>query len=132
MTAGPTAALVLDEMFSPAIAVQLRRRHHDVVAVAAEPALRSMTDGELLAWSVTQRRRIVTENVKDFRVLIARHRIDSSDSPLVLYTSSRTFPRSRRSIGMLVAALDAWLRRPDLAERPHEDWLELAPPTRRR
>ena len=99
MTAGPTAALVLDEMFSPAIAVQLRRRHHDVVAVAAEPALRSMTDGELLGWSVTQRRRIVTENVKDFRLLVARHRIDSSDSPLVLHTSSRTFPRSPHSIG---------------------------------
>jgi len=34
-----SARLALDEMFSPQIAAELVRRGHDVVAVAADPAL---------------------------------------------------------------------------------------------
>lgn len=46
--------------------------------------------------------------------------------PGLLYTSSRTFPRSRRNSGPLIDALDAWLQAPDVATRPVEDSLHPA------
>ena len=115
------AAVVLDEMFSPRIASELRTRGHDVIAVAADPQLRSMTDGELYEWATTERRRIVTENVKDFRRLL----LGDADRtiPGLLFTSARAFPRSRRAPGALIVALDGWLSRRVAATRPPEDWL---------
>ena len=113
-------ALVLDEMFAPAIAAQLRKRGFDVVAVADDPQLRSMSDSELYQWAAEQDRQIVTENVKDFSPLARRE----ATRPGLLFTSTRTFPRSRRSIGLLIAALDGWLRRGDAGSRPPEEWLQ--------
>lgn len=110
--------LLLDEMFAPAIAEQLRRRGHDVVAVAADPDLRALSDVALYEWATTHRRRVVTENVKDFRPLVA-----AGVGPGALFTSSRTFPRSRRSPGPLIDALDRWLVGARAAQRSIEDWL---------
>jgi hypothetical protein len=106
-------------MFPPVIAKQLRDRGHDVVAVAADPQLRAMTDPELLAWAGEHRRRIVTENVRDFRPLI----IDDPAGPGVLFTSSRTFPRDKRGVGRLITALDAWISAAT-TEHAVEVWLE--------
>ena len=117
----PRVALLLDEMFSPVVADELRRRGHDVVAVAADPQLRSMADAELYAWAADQGRRIVTENVKDFRRLRAHDA--RATGPGLLYTSARTFPRSRQAPGLLLVALERWLVRRDVSERPSEDWL---------
>lgn len=125
MTASrPGVALLLDEMFAPSIAVELRRRGHDVIAVAAEPELRSMTDTEIYSWATRERRRIVTENVKDFRRLLMQDA--ESDGPGVLFTSARTFPRSRRAPGSLIASLESWLSQPGVLARPPEDWLAPA------
>lgn len=110
-------------MFNPAIATQLSDRGHDVVAVASEPQLRAMSDPDLLTWADDQGRRIVTENVRDFRPLI----VDSPNGSGVIFTSSRTFPRSRRGMGKLIAALDAWLAAASTAEQPVEVW--LVPPS---
>jgi hypothetical protein len=111
-------------MHAPAVAEGLRRRGHDVIAVAERPDLRAMADPELYVWAARESRRLVTENVKDFRRLSLR----AEESPLrrtaLLHTSSRAFPRSRRNPGPLVAALDAWLCSPDAASRPAEDWLQ--------
>lgn len=115
------AALLLDEMFSPAVAQQLRDKGHDVLAVAAEPALRALDDAELYEWARLHRRRVVTENAKDFRPLLWRE--EGEAGPGILLTSSRTFPRSRRSVGLLVDALDSWLHKSDILSRPPEDWL---------
>lgn len=109
-------------MFSPVIAEQLRERGYDVLAVAAGPMLRALDDAELYEWSRSAGRRLVTENAKDFRPLIRRE--EGHWSPGILLTSSRTFPRSRRSVGLLVVALEHWLCRPDVLSRPPEDWLE--------
>ncbi|MGH9115722.1 MAG: DUF5615 family PIN-like protein [Acidimicrobiales bacterium] len=114
-------ALLLDEMFSPAIAQQLRDKGYDVLAVAADPALRALDDAELYEWARSHGRRVVTENVKDFRRLLWRE--EGGAGPGVLLTSSRSFPRSRRSVGVLVVALENWLRQPDSFSRPPEDWL---------
>lgn len=117
---GGRVALVLDEMFPPAIAEELRRRGHDVIAVAADPHLRAISDLELFAWAAQQRRRLVTENAKDFRRLLAD---TGTAGPGLLLTSSRSFPRSRRAPGDLITALEAWLSNPDDTARPPEDWL---------
>ena len=118
-----SVALLLDEMHSPLIASALRDRGHDVTAVAEQDALRALSDAELFRWAAEQGRRIVTENVKDFAPLL-RH-AEESGQPLatLLFTSSRTFPRSRRNPGPIINALDAWLRAHDLTQRPAEDWL---------
>jgi len=120
-------ALLLDEMFSPVIAGELRRRGFDVIAVAADPQLRSMTDKELFIWAGEKGRRIVTENVKDFRPLMIREGVPRKSA--LLFTSSRAFPRSRRRFGPLLAALEGWLRDPTVASRGPEEW--LAPPAGR-
>jgi hypothetical protein len=119
-------ALLLDEMHAPAVAEALRRRGHDVVAVAERPDLRAMADPELFIWAGQESRRLVTENVKDFRRLFLRTEESTRRKTALLYTSSRTFPRSRRDPGPLVAALHAWLCDPDAGRRPAEDWLRPA------
>lgn len=124
--------LLLDEMHAPGIADALTRRGHDVLAVAADPELRALSDEELLrraapgADSSISGRRIVTENVKDFRPLLRRAEEQGTPTAGVLFTSSRRFPRARRNPAPILDALDAWLTRPDAAGRPLEDWLRPA------
>ena len=115
-------ALVLDEMFSHKLAENLRRRGFDVIAVADDPQLRAKTDAELCDWAAQEDRRIVTENVKDFRPLAVARR----GSPRLLVSSSRTFPRSRRSFGAISKALEEWLESSAQDSRPAEDWLRRA------
>ena len=118
--------LLLDEMHAPVAAQRLRRRGHDVVAVAEEPGLRAMTDDEVFVWAAEQRRRIVTENVKDYRRLLARSGQTGGPVASVLFTSSRLFPRVRRNLGPFIAALDAWLTSGDAPRRAQADWLHPA------
>lgn len=122
MSTGPAARLLLDEMFPLVIATQLRERGHDVVAVAEDPQLRAMTDPELLAWAREHSCRVVTENVRDFRALV----VDDPAGPGVLFTSSRTFPRTRRGIGKLIAAIDDWIAAAAKTDQPVEVWLQPA------
>ncbi len=110
-------------MHAPTVATTLRALGHDVVAVADSPDLRALTDDKLFAWASAQRRRIVTENVKDFRRLLLRSEESGQSRPGLLFTSNRTFQRSRHNLGPVIAALDAWLRQSDAASRPTEDWL---------
>lgn len=123
MTQPTSRGLVLDEMFSPTIAATLRDLGHDVVAVAERDDLRSMTDDELFAWSVIERRWLLTENVKDFRPIMLRALQAGSASTGLLFTSSRTFPRSRKNPGPLIHALQAWLQGSQPAPPVTEDWL---------
>jgi predicted nuclease of predicted toxin-antitoxin system len=61
--------LVLDERYAPAIAVQLRGRGYDVVAVAQSHDLRELPDEDLLRWAEQARRVVVTEDASDFLTL---------------------------------------------------------------
>jgi predicted nuclease of predicted toxin-antitoxin system len=121
---GPMGArLVLDEMFSPAIAAALRDLGHDVIAIAEAPDMRAMTDEGVFAWAAGQGRWLLTENVKDFRPILLRAL--QAGSPIVglLFTNSRAFPRSRKNPGPLIHALHGWLLSGP-PERPiAEDWL---------
>jgi hypothetical protein len=101
----------------------LRDRGYDVIAVAESAELRALPDDELFVWAGDQDRRIVTENVKEFAPL--RRQADESNrsGTTLLFTSSRTFPRSRRNPGPLIDALDAWLRLADREPPLTEEWL---------
>jgi len=92
-----------------------------VIALAAEPELRSMTDIEIYAWARRERRRIVTGNVEDFRRVLMQDA--EMDGPGLLFTSARTVPRSRRVPGLLIASLESWLSQSGVLARPPEDWL---------
>lgn len=115
---GEPERLLLDEMLSPQLAEQLRSRGHDVLALVSDPELRALSDPEVYTWATEHGRRVVTENVKDFRPIVA-----DGHGPGVLFTSSRQFPRRRRNLGPLVDALDRWLTATPIAPRPVEDWL---------
>jgi len=115
--------LLLDEMHAPVVASALRERGRDVLAVVDQDELRALTDEELFRWATEHGRRIVTENVKDFAPLLRRAEESGQAAAPLLFTSSRTFPRSRRNPGLLIDALDTWLRAAASSPPPLEDWL---------
>lgn len=102
--------LLLDEMWPPEAAAQLRRRGHDVVAVAERPDLRTQEDEVIFAAAQDEDRAVVTENVADYRPIadsLLQH--GRSHGGLIL-TTDRRFPRhDPRTLGRLIAALDALL-----------------------
>jgi Domain of unknown function (DUF5615) len=110
-------------MFSPKIAEALRERGCDVVAVAGRLDLRSMTDEDLFAWSIADNGWLLTENVKDFRPILLRAMQAGGVITGLLFTSSRTFPRSRQNPGPLIDALHRWLATGPPPAPLTEDWL---------
>jgi nucleoside-diphosphate-sugar epimerase len=72
-------------MHAPVVAQALRERGHDVRAVADYPELRALTDEELFAWAADQRRRLATENVKDYRRLAACSGVRAGDRRSTLH-----------------------------------------------
>jgi predicted nuclease of predicted toxin-antitoxin system len=123
MNQPPDVRLLLDEMFSPTIAAELRELGHDVIAVADRPDLRSKSDEEVFAWASTEKRWLLTENVKDFRPIMLRALQTGPPGCGLLFTSVRSFPRSRKSPGSLISALDAWLNTGPPAPPITESWL---------
>jgi predicted nuclease of predicted toxin-antitoxin system len=118
-----SARLVMDEMFSPTIAASLRDQGDDVIAVSERGELRAMTDEEVFAWATSQGRWLLTENVKDFRPILLRALQADTAVIGILFTSGRSFPRSRKNPGPLIQAIHAWM----VSGRPQppltEDWL---------
>jgi hypothetical protein len=118
-----TIPLLLDEMFAPIIAEALRDKGYDVLAVVADPSLRAMTDDEVYGWAAVHGRCLFTENVKDFRPILAQAEESGDTVTALLFTSSRTFPRTRRNPGPLIDALDTWLRQAGPTPSSVEQWL---------
>jgi predicted nuclease of predicted toxin-antitoxin system len=110
--------LLLDEMYAPAIAEQLRARGHDVASVhdPAYRALEGQPDEEVWAAAVADDRVLVSENVQDFRHLEADALAHAQPRGPMIFTTDRQFPRGDpATIGRLVTALDALLAgEPDL------------------
>lgn len=99
--------LLVDEMYSPAVAEQLRSRGHDAVAVGEVPGLAGAADSALLDWSRREGRVILTENVADFLPLHAAALQNGEGHAGLVFTSNASFPRGRASTtGALVRALD--------------------------
>ena len=98
--------LLLDAMWAPEIAVQLRRRGHDVVAVTERPGLRGLPDALVFGTAQAEGRAVVTENVSDFRPLAAYQLHHHRTHHGLIFTSNRRFPRhDPRTAGRLIAAL---------------------------
>jgi hypothetical protein len=100
-------ALLLDEMFSPAIAAELTARGIDCRAVVADVLLRAQSDLEIFDTGLLEGRVIVTNNVPDFESLRRAREAFGAALPGLIYTSDLTFPRTRAYIPRLVAALAA-------------------------
>ena len=113
--------LLLDEMYAPAVAAQLRTRGHDVASVhdPAYAELAGAPDSDILAAAVRDERALVTENVRDYRPLESELLAKGAHHAGLVYTSNRQFPRGDpATTGRLVLALDALLRdTPDLRDR---------------
>ena len=116
--------LLLDEMSSVAIAVQMRLRGHDAIAVQERPDLRGQTDAMIFAAAQLEQRAIVTENVADFRSLSATELQQGCTHAGLIFTTNRRFPRhDPRTVGRVVMALDRLLAGATM-ETKMERWLE--------
>jgi len=119
--------LLLDEHYAPEIAERLRDRGHDVIAVKERPHLIGRSDRVQFAALPEERRAIVTEDVGDYRPLLAAALRRGDKAFGLLCVNPRRFPRRRGEIGRIVAALDAFLtanpRDEDLLDAGGEAWL---------
>jgi len=104
--------LLLDEMYPPVVAEQLRARGHDVVSVhdPGHRHLEGAPDEEVFAAALAEERALVTENVPDFRRLEAAALACGESHATLVFTSNRRFPRGEPgTIGRLVEGLHALL-----------------------
>lgn len=97
--------LALDHHYATAIAIQLRERSHDAVG-AVEQRWETESDESLLMMGEAQRRTLVTNNVGDFTVIARRWAVEGRRHAGLVFTSDASMPRSRRTIGRYVDALD--------------------------
>ncbi|WP_419924766.1 DUF5615 family PIN-like protein [Candidatus Poriferisocius sp.] len=120
--------LLLDEMHSPTVARVLQEAGHDVHAVSSDPLLRGMDDANLLQFAADTNRAIVTENVRDFAILISRWATGDTPHPNVIFTGQNRF--NRRTVAYpanLIAALDQFLRQPPVKGHSWVWWLQPPP-----
>jgi predicted nuclease of predicted toxin-antitoxin system len=102
--------LILDEMYTAAVAEQLRERDHDVIAVAERADLRGTADEDLLAWARTEDCALVTDNQRDFIPIHHRCIAGGHDHKGLILTNNRRFPRGQpATTGKLVVALERFL-----------------------
>ncbi len=100
--------LLVDEMYWPLVAEQLRDEHRvDAVSVHELAEVRGRPDEEVFELAQLQGRTVVTENVADFRPLFNAQLAEGRHHG-VIYTTDSTYPRAKkRTIGALVRALAA-------------------------
>ena len=96
--------LLLDEHYADAIAAQLRNAGHDAVTVS-ERQLKGADDESLLTFAAAEGRVLLTNNARDFLVLVARWSASGVDHGGLLLTSDSSMPRGKDSIGRYVECL---------------------------
>lgn len=97
--------LVLDEHLDSAIAVELRRRGHDAVAVTEDPGLRGLEDRELLAWAAEVGRALVTYDAEDFGPLSEERQVVGEPFAGLIFLSAKRYPQGPKGYGALVRDL---------------------------
>lgn len=111
--------LLLDEMYTPTIAEQLRARGHDATSIhdPDQRMLEGQPDDDVWAAAIADDRALVTENVQDFRRIETNALAQGQPVARLVFTTDRQFPRGDpATVGRLVNALDALLAAdPDLA-----------------
>jgi len=111
--------LVLNEMWSGEIALQLRQRGHDVVAATELPhRYRGVPDHEFFARAQEDGRAIVTDNVRDFMIIVAEHASRAEQHFGVVFAVRPTFDRAQPAVvGGMTRALESLLREREGEER---------------
>jgi hypothetical protein len=102
-----------------AIAEELRRRGHDVVAIAECAEWCGLGDSELLSLGHSEGRAIVTKNIRDFRPLAAEAIVRGGPGHAGMVFVAANVSLSKPATGRLVKALEA-----KLMGFPHEASLE--------
>jgi predicted nuclease of predicted toxin-antitoxin system len=98
--------LLLDEMYSPALADALRAVDVDASTVI-ELGLPGRPDPDVFAAAVARGQAMLTENVADFARISAEHLTAGHRHPGVLIALSSRFSRRPAGIGPLVSAIRA-------------------------
>jgi hypothetical protein len=109
--------LLIDEMYSPAVAEQLRERGHDVVSAHERPDLRSAPDRDIFGLMQSEQRAILTNNHRHFAPLASAALQAGETCHGVVFTADRSLPRNARTIPILVELLDELLERHRRDER---------------
>jgi hypothetical protein len=113
--------LLLDEMLTPTIARELAARGHDVTAVAGAPAHEALSDTDVLNLARSQRRTVVTNNIRDFRPLHTEAVTPGGAGHFGIIFMPATYRRTKADTGRIIAALET-----KLAEYPGESDLANA------
>lgn len=100
--------LLLDEHIDPVIAEQLRQRGHDVVAVAADDALRGSTDVTLIELAAKEHRAVVTYDIRGFTRLFEDRITLGLETAGIVLISPRAYPADKAR-GLLVRDLNRLL-----------------------
>jgi predicted nuclease of predicted toxin-antitoxin system len=116
-----TERLLLDEHYSLDIAASLTAKGFDIAAVVGIPELRGASDDVVYSYAKNAGRRVVTENIKDFRpILLADN--DIANSGRILLVPPRRFPRGVCNRNSEIAnVLEQWLDAE--TDRSSEEWL---------
>lgn len=94
-------------MFSPLVSAELRARGHDVVAIKERGDWQSLADPEVVALARTERRAVVTTNLRDFRPLHAELVAPGGQGHLGMVFVPTSLRLTRAATGQIVAALEA-------------------------
>jgi len=97
--------LLLDEHLDPRLAVELRTRGSDVVAVVEDVALKGRSDAELVDVAAARSLVIATYDARDFLRLVEERENTSHPVHGILAISIRSFPTGSRGHGQLLRAL---------------------------
>jgi len=100
---------LLDEMYSPQIALALRGRGIDAISVHERPLLEGEPDDrEVLRAATGERRVLVSNNVKDLVPIVDEFAFAGEIHFGVLLTNDATFPRTRDAISLIVRSIEAF------------------------
>lgn len=113
-----TVALLLDEMYPPALAETLREKDDDVLAVAALPELVGTDDPTVLTVATEAGRCLVTENIRDFAVLTRQ-----THHAGVLFVHPGRWSRTRSGVPRLASALHKAISQSRIPTANETAWL---------
>ena len=101
--------LLLDEMMSPVIAQELRRRGHHVESVAGNTGREAMSDPEVLVLARAEHRAIATNNLRDYRPLHVEAIVPGGNGHFGIIFIPGNYRRTRADTGRIIVALEAIL-----------------------
>lgn len=98
---------LVDEMFPPALAAELRERGHDAVAVA-ELDLQGAPDQDVFDLAANEQRIVVTENFADFAAIVDQRQSNDDACTPVVFVRKSSFPSGGALPAHLAEHLDEW------------------------